>query len=297
MAAAVGVAMPFGSAGSAGALADVARAAERAGARSLWAADHIVQVREVHSFHPFSDDGAVEWSPQTPWPEVMTTLTWLAAITSQVRIGSCVLVLPQRDPILLAKASATLDALSGGRLTLGIGAGWMREEFEVLGWDFATRGRRMNEAIEVMRRCWQGAPQPFTGEFFDLPDGLMAYPTPAQADGIPLLIGGMSKAALRRAGRLGDGWLALEVLSEIDDRRMPELVERLGAMLQVAASERGPDRPPLHNVLAIGALQERHLPYLKPIAQLGFDEIVIDATWEDPAGLEAQLRDAAQALS
>ncbi|HWI21554.1 MAG TPA: TIGR03619 family F420-dependent LLM class oxidoreductase, partial [Baekduia sp.] len=191
-----------------------------------------------------------------------------------------VLVLPQRDPVLVAKQAATVDVLSGGRVTLGLGAGWMREEFEILGWDFKSRGRRLEEAMQVMRACWEGAPAAFEGEFFSLPDGVMAYPRPVQEGGIPLLVGGMADVAVRRAGRLADGWLALEMLDGVPDDKLPGVVERLGRQLELAQQHRPSGMAPMDNVLAVSPLEDRLLPFLRPLADLGFNEIVIDGQWD-----------------
>lgn len=292
----LGLNLPIGAMPANVDLSTMARIAEDAGVASLWAPDHIVQVREIDSHHPFSTGGRPAWPPDSPWPEVMTTVAWLAACTTRARVGSSVMVLPQRDPILVAKTAATIDALSGGRLMLGVGAGWMREEFEVLGWDFASRGRRMEEAMEVMRRCWTGAPEPLAGEFFTLPAGVMAYPVPAQPSGIPLLVGGMSKRAMRRAGSVGDGWLALLPLPPMDDDELSGVVDRLKAMLEVVHGARAPGRPPMRNVIALGRVEDRHLELLAPIARLGFDDVVINMAWDDLAVVNDRLSAAQSAL-
>lgn len=182
--------------------------AEDAGADSLWVNDHIFMVEGGQSTYPFSQNGVPPWSTDTPWYECLTAASFLAATTSSCRIGTAVLILPQRNALELAKTSATLDVLSNGRLTLGVGAGWFAEEIEALGYNFETRGQRMNEMIEVLRRCWSGRPQPFEGSEIFVPEGLIFEPRPIQPGGPPILVGGMSRAALRRAATQGDGWLA-----------------------------------------------------------------------------------------
>lgn len=256
-------------------------AAEAAGARSVWISDHVVIAGETRSRYPYSADGAVHWAPATPWFEALTACAWVAALTSTVRVGTAVLVLPQREPLLVAKTAATIDALSGGRLVLGVGAGWYREEFEALRSEFTTRGRRMDEAIELMRELWTGAAGPREGEFFPLAGEVLCHPRPARPEGVPILIGGMSPRAVARAGRTGDGWLALTHLEDADPRE-------LGEALDAVHAARASARPPLHTVLRlVGAITPASAvaaaATVREIAALGFDEIVIDPPWDEIA--------------
>lgn len=260
-------------------LATMAEIAEEAGARSLWVSDHIIMTEQTDSRYPYSEDGGAHWSPRTSWFEALTCCAWIAARTVEATVGPAVLVLPQRDPILLAKTAATIDALSGGRFVLGVGAGWYAEEFEVLGWDFASRGRRMDEAIAVLRSCWSGTPEPHQGEFFQLPAGVVCHPRPVSPDGVPVLVGGMTRRAIERAARLGDGWLGLVRLEALDPAALAELVAQ-------ARSLREPARPPLKLVLRVSgpirmAQLESELETLRAVAELGFDEIAIDPPWDD----------------
>jgi probable F420-dependent oxidoreductase len=153
--------------------------------------------------------------------EAVTTLAYVAGLTRRLRLGTSVLVLPQRDPRLVARQVATLDSLSGGRVVLGVGAGWMEDEFKALQVGFADRGRRMDEAIAVMKAIWQSPDPQFDGEFYRFRD-VLVEPRPAQAGGPPLWIGGYGTVALKRAATLGDAWHAddapLEQLVEMGDR-------------------------------------------------------------------------------
>jgi probable F420-dependent oxidoreductase len=254
----------------------MARLAEEAGAQSLWVSDHIAMFRESSSRYPFSPDGKPVWSPDTPWLEAFTVLGWVAAATRSASVGTGVLVLPQRDPVLVAKTTASIDALAGGRVVLGVGPGWLKEEFDLLRYSFRDRGRRMEEAIAVLRSCWSGSPDEFHGEFFDLPAGVLCYPRPVREGGIPILIGGMSERAVERAGRLGDGWLPLVRLDEFD-------AGGLEARLERARAARPPGAGPFYAALKVyGAIDAAGLDILARAAALGFDEISISIDWHDP---------------
>jgi probable F420-dependent oxidoreductase len=182
-------------------LTKMGRLAEDAGADSLWVNDHLLMVEGGRSPYPFTPDGAIPWPMDLPWYECLTAASFLAATTSRCRIGTSVLILPQRNVLELAKTTATLDALSGGRLILGIGVGWFAEEIEALGYRFETRGRRTDEMIEVLRRCWTGRPRAFEGGEIVVQEDLVFEPRPSQPNGPPILVGGMSRTALGRAGR------------------------------------------------------------------------------------------------
>jgi probable F420-dependent oxidoreductase len=167
--------------------------------------------------------------------EPLVTLGAIAAVTQRIRLGTGVLVLPQRQPALVAKQVATLDLLSGGRVRLGAGAGWQRAEYASLGVPFEERGRRMDEAIVLIRRYWTEPSVTFAGEFFQA-EAMAMDPKPVQPGGPPIWIGGDSEAALRRAGRLGDGWLAMANSDDI----VATAHEKL-ATIRAAAEEAGRD--------------------------------------------------------
>ncbi|HXZ85359.1 MAG TPA: TIGR03619 family F420-dependent LLM class oxidoreductase, partial [Myxococcota bacterium] len=153
---------------------------------------------------PYTPDGVPGFTPETPWPEPFAAIAAMAAVTSRLRFATMVYILPLRHPVEVAKACATLDVLTGGRFVLGAGAGWMKEEFDQLGVDFATRGARFDEAIEVLRKLWRPGMAEHHGRFFELPRMQMS---PAPRKSVPIYVGGGSAAAFRRAARLGDGWL------------------------------------------------------------------------------------------
>jgi probable F420-dependent oxidoreductase len=260
-------------------LTNMGRLAEEAGADSLWVNDHLLMVESGRSPYPFTPDGAFPWPMDLPRYECLTAASFLAATTSRCRVGTSVLILPQRNVLELAKTSATLDALSGGRFVLGIGVGWFAEEMEALGYQFDTRGRRTDEMIEVLRHCWTGRPQPFQGKEIAVPEGLIFEPRPSQPNGPPILVGGMSRAALRRAALRGDGWLAFQ-RGELDARQLADLLETLEDFREKAGRL---DESFSH------VMQLSSSPGMAPglpefavrVQELGFDELVIIPPWED----------------
>ncbi|HEX6022049.1 MAG TPA: TIGR03619 family F420-dependent LLM class oxidoreductase [Solirubrobacter sp.] len=240
----------------------MARALEEAGFDSLWVSDHIVMPREIRSRYPFAADGKATWSTDMPWFDAIVALAAAAAVTEHVRLGTAVLVLPLRHPVEFAKQAASIDAVSGGRLELGVGAGWLEEEFDALGVPFHERGRRLDESIAIARGLW-------TGERGDV----LAYPTPAHR--IPVLIGGHSAAALRRAARY-DGWLAQQSAGALDPAALAGKAPRI--VLRIVQSL---GRPEL--------VAEK----LRELADAGVDEVIVDVDPADAARAHAVLREAA----
>ncbi|HXF97078.1 MAG TPA: TIGR03619 family F420-dependent LLM class oxidoreductase [Gaiellaceae bacterium] len=269
----------------------LARALEDAGFDSLWVSDHVVMPREVRSRYPFSPDGRPTWPAETPYVDAIVALALMAAATERPALGTAVLVLPLRQPVVAAKQLASIDIASGGRLCLGVGSGWLREEFEALNVPFQSRGSRFEEWIELLRRCWTGRPEPFQGVHYTLPPGVLALPAPGRA--IPILIGGHGERSLRRAGALGDGWLAHQSLDGLD----PEEIARARRRMAEAAHASGRDAEALRVVLRVidaagrsGELASR----LPELIRAGVDEIVVDVDWNagDPRAELERLREA-----
>jgi probable F420-dependent oxidoreductase len=246
----------------------MAHALERAGFESLWVSDHVVLPEQIGSRYPFAEDGRATWSTDTPYFDAVVALALIAAATERATFGTAVLVLPLRNPLVFAKQAASLDVVSGGRLRLGLGAGWLKEEFDALGVEFESRGPRFEEAIRLLRESWTGR----------VHGDVLSLPTPAHT--IPVYVGGHSKPALRRAGQLGDGWLGQQSLNALD----PAEIEAARAAMRAVAPE--PDR--LEIVLRIvdsaGRSDElaRRLPELE---RAGVDEVIVDVDWTagDPA--------------
>ena len=184
----------------------VARRVEALGFDSAWASDHVVVPFTIRSRYPYNAPGDFPLPPTANFLEPLTALALVAGVTERLRLGTTVLVLPHRHPVLAAKILATLDHLAPGRVILGAGVGWMREEIELLGAPYDQRGAWTDEAIGIMRACWSQERPSWEGRFFSFPEVGMA-PKPAHGT-IPIWIGGHTPRALRRVAELGDGWHA-----------------------------------------------------------------------------------------
>jgi len=183
----------------------VAEGAEALGIGTIWVGEHVVLFEEYASRYPYAEDGRIPAPPGSGLLEPLVTLTYLAARTSSVRLGTAMLLLPQRNPVYVAKEVSSLDWLSSGRVDLGIGVGWLKEEFDALNVPWERRGRRTDEYLEVLRTLWVDNPSSYHGETYDLPACEM-YPKPVQQPHPPIHVGGETPAAFRRAARLGQGW-------------------------------------------------------------------------------------------
>lgn len=213
----------------------VAAQAEALGFDSVWLGDHVVMPRQVASYHAYTPDGSWPGNPDAPRLEPIITLTWIASRTRRLRIGLSVLVVPYRNPLVAAKMLATLDALSGGRLTVGCGAGWLEEEFAALNLDtFAERGEVTDECLRIYKAIWTEPVPQFSGRFFRFAN-VTCDPKPVQRPHPPLWIGGNTSRAVRRAAELGDGWQPLRV----DLPTFASLVQELRE--QAAQRGRDPD--------------------------------------------------------
>ena len=184
----------------------VAEQAEAAGLDSVWAADHVVLPTGGSSPYPYHVDGDFLIPPEMPFMDQFTCLAYVAGITSKVKLGTAVNLLPLRHPLVVAKTVATLDVLSAGRVVLGVAAGWLAEEFDALGLPFTERGKMLDEGIEVLREIWTQPNASFAGEFYNFKN-VAAHPMPAQKPYPPIWIGGHTKPVMRRAARVGDVWL------------------------------------------------------------------------------------------
>lgn len=183
----------------------LAGVAEEVGFDSVAVSDHVFYPSYLESKYPYTPDGVPQFSPDENWPDVWVAIGHMAAVTERLRFLTNVYVLPLRNPFVVAKAVGTAAYMSGDRVGLGIGAGWMREEFDQLEQPFSRRGKRMDEMLEVLRGLWRGGMAEHHGEFYDF-DPLEMKPAPARP--VPVYVGGHSEVALRRAGR-NDGWLGM----------------------------------------------------------------------------------------
>jgi probable F420-dependent oxidoreductase len=230
-------------------LGRVAEKAEALGYDTLWFSDHIVIPTEVKSFYPYDPSGKMPFNPSEPYWEPLTVIAYVAGRTSRLRLGTSVLILPYRNPIVTAKTLATLDVLSNGRITLGAGVGWMEEEFKAIGLDtYGRRGAYSDECIRIFRELWTKDNPAFQGKFHQF-SHLRCEPRPVQPGGIPIWIGGHTPQAIRRVARLGDGWQPL-VQRPPADLPPAEMQEKI-AQLRALALQAG--RDPQHITLGMGS--------------------------------------------
>jgi probable F420-dependent oxidoreductase len=243
--------------------------------------DHIDVFDHVVMGHPMDGRPPGPYNAAMPILEALMLLSHVAAVTTRVTLGTEVLVLPQRQPALVAKQVSTLDTLSGGRVRLGVGVGWQESEYEALGEAFRTRGARMDEAIALLRTYWGEAQVTSDGKHY--PTTLMAMePKPPQGRRLPIWIGGSSETALRRVGRLGDGWLASRVTDADDARRTIDVIHR-----HAAAAGRDPVAIGLQSMVAPPRDAEGRRFYAEPdrvvarvaaLKAMGFGWAALNAT-------------------
>lgn len=253
----------------------IAQSAEAAGFESLWTVEHTVVPAGYQSAYPYSDSGRMPGPEDSDIPDPLIWLSFVAGATSTIRLGTGILILPQRNPVTLAKEVATLDRLSKGRVELGVGVGWLAEEFEAIGVPFKERGKRTDDHIAALRALWTQDKATHDGPYSRFSDAI-SRPQPTQ-ERIPIVIGGHSHAAARRAGRLGDGFFPGRGSHE-------ELAELLDVM-RAAAVEHGRD-PDAIEVTAggNGALGSKALDEVKALADLGVSRVIIPPLAFDPDG-------------
>ena len=225
----IGLFAPLGNGNAtAEVLRTLGREAEDRGFESIWVAEHVVMFDDYESQYPYADDGRFPGGGDTGLLEPLTALTYLAAVTDRIRLGTGICLVPQRNPVYTAKQVVDLDNLSGGRVDFGVGVGWLEEEFDVLATPFAHRGARTDEYLQVMRALWTEDPSSFEGRHYQLRECRM-YPKPVQAPHPPIHVGGESDAALRRVARHGQGWYSFNRAPEDLDEPLARLDEHLAA--------------------------------------------------------------------
>jgi probable F420-dependent oxidoreductase len=210
-------------------LRTVAMTAEQLGFASIWAPEHVVLVDEYASKYPYTT-GAFPGPPNAPIADPFTTLAYVAACTTNIRLATGICIVPEHNPLVLAKTIATLDRLSGGRFILGVGIGWLAEEFQALGIPFERRAQRTREYIDVMRKLWTEARSSHRGEFVNFTN-VHSNPKPANPKGVPVWFGGESGPALKRVAEYGDGWLGFKLspsAAAAKIKRIEELLKTCG---------------------------------------------------------------------
>ena len=242
----------------------LAQAAESAGCESIWAVEHVVVPSSYKSRYPYSEDGRMGLTGDEAIPDPVDWLAFVAGVTTNLRLGTGMIILPEHNPVILAKRLATVDALSRGRMMVGIGVGWLREEAEAVGVPFEARGLRSDEYIAAMRQLWREGPASYTGDFVRF-ESVKSYPKPAQPGGVPVIVGGSSPAAARRAGRLGDGFFPIGL--------GPEDLAPVIDTMRGAAKEAG--RDPASIEITVNATM--NLDRARQYAELGATRMVASA--------------------
>jgi probable F420-dependent oxidoreductase len=221
-------------------LVGVAKFAEEVGFEGVMNADHAVYPEVVNAPYPYSPTGKPLMSPDWPYPDAWITIMAMAAATTTLKLSTSVYVLPLRSPFEVAKATGTLAILSNNRFILGAGIGWMKDEFDIYGVDFRTRGKRMDETIEILRLLWAGGMVSYEGEIFGFP-ALQIAPAPDKP--VPIYLGGSSPAALRRSAKTADGF--------IGNGNMPDEVPGVIAEIQRLRAEAGRSHLPFEIVMGV----------------------------------------------
>ncbi len=241
------------------------RSAEAAGFDSVWTVEHVIYPEGYESTYPYAPDGKMPGTGTNPIPDPLTWLAYVAAVTSELRLATGISLLPERHPLTFAKEVATVDVLSGGRVTLGVGIGWLREEFDALDVPWPRRGARTEEYMEVMRKVWAQDDVTFDGEFVSFKRA-SSNPKPP-AGRVPIHIGGHSEAAAKRAGRVGDGFF-------LAGGDMAALIE----ITRATAADAGRDPADVEiTVLHLGLLKGDPAEAVEEARSWGVDRLVVPA--------------------
>jgi probable F420-dependent oxidoreductase len=256
---------------------EICRVAESAGFESLWGGEHVILPSRIESKYPYTTDGKIPAEPDTPIPDPLIWLAFAAAAAPTLRLGTCILIVPQRNPLVLAKELATLDRLSGGRVELGLGVGWLKEEFEALGVPWSRRGARNDEYVAAMRALWRGPEASFHGEFVNF-DSVTCSPRPVNGS-IPVIVGGDTDAAIQRVARLADGYFP----GEGDPQRLGALIRRM----RQEAEQAGRDPAGISVNAMFGQQMADPLAGAEQLAALGVERAMVPAFFfAGPGGLD-----------
>jgi len=267
------------------------RTAENAGAHFLWVSDHVVFPSESVSAYPVGE-APYWWHPDAHWIDCLTVCGALLGATTKVMVGSSVLLLPLRHPVHVAKAAMSLAYVSRGRFALGLGLGWQREELETFGVNFDARGALMDETLDLVTTALRGEVGPHQGRFYDLPHRVFLRPTADEVGGVPVLLGGISGAALRRIAKGADGWLAVARPAEFDLDRFTAQLRGITEQWQTAGRK---GRPFVSVRLLIDDLQP-HRALVDALSEFAVDEIAFVPKFGDPARTADTIHAAAAVL-
>lgn len=266
-------------------ITEYARVAEDCGFHGLWAPEHVVLFDEYESKYPYSSDGRIPGGGEGGVLEPLGALQYVAALTKRIRLGTGVIILPQRNPVYTAKAVAGLDWLSNGRVDLGIGAGWLAEEMVATGTPFERRGARTRSYVEVMKRLWADEVTAYKDDFYDLPVCKME-PKPVQRPHPPLFFGGESEPALRRVARQGEGWNSAG--------QSPEQIAKLLTRLDELLAEESRQRSDIE--IAVSPMRPVDLDLARAYRDVGVQQLIVMGFALDTAGLKGALEPIANEL-
>jgi probable F420-dependent oxidoreductase len=268
-----------------GGLASLARTAEEAGYESLWSVEHPAIPATYASSYPYSPTGKIEAPATDPLPDPFTPLAYAAAVTTRLRLATGVCILPHYHPLQLAKTCATIDTLSGGRLMLGIGVGWLQEEFAALNQSFDDRAARTRESVEAMRSLWSDSPSEFHGKFFNW-GPMYSAPKPLQSGGIPIHVGGHTPLAAKRAARYGDGFFPVVA--------GPRALAPLLDILRAECERVGRNYDDLE--ISAGATQNLPADVIRGYEDLGVTRVFVVPQGDDQQQVRAGLLDYAETV-
>jgi probable F420-dependent oxidoreductase len=259
-------------------LTHLARTAEEVGVESLWTVEHVVIPVGYKSTYPYDPSGKIPAPDTMPIPDPLVGLAFAAAVTKKIRLATGILILPQRHPLYVAKEVATLDVLSGGRVILGIGVGWLQEEFDALGIPFEERAGRTAEAVRAIRSLWKPEPEAFQGKYYRWAP-LQSHPKPLQQPGVPIVVGGHTELSAKRAARYGDGYFP--GVAEAD---------KLKALLQTMRDECKRLGRRAEEIEISAGRAQLDLDAVKRLQDAGVARIMVPPPAFDPDGVRAGLQ-------
>lgn len=264
-----------------------ARTAEQCGFHSLWAPEHVVLIDQYASRYPYSGDGKLPMSTTVDILDPFAALTFAAAHTKTIRLGTGICLVPERSPVVTAKEIASLDKLSGGRFDFGVGIGWLAEEFTAVGVPWERRAERTREYLRAMKLLWTDDQPEFKGEFCSFPKVRM-NPKPVQKPHPPIIFGGESTPALKRVAEVGDGWFGVNVTVE-------DAKAKIERMRQYAAAA-GRDGGKLHFAVSPGLGAPVEMDAIKRYRDAGVHQVIVGAIPRDPQGVKGELERLAEKL-
>jgi probable F420-dependent oxidoreductase len=264
-----------------------ARTAEQCGFHSLWAPEHVVLIDRYASQYPYSKDGKLPMPTTVDILDPFAALTFAAALTKTIRLGTGICLIPERNPVVTAKEVASLDKLSGGRFDLGVGVGWLAEEFTAVGVPWERRAERTREYLKAMKLLWTEDEPEFKGEFCSFPKVRM-YPKPVQKPYPPIIFGGESTPALKRIAEVGDGWFGVNV--SVEDAQT-----KIGRIYQYAQAA-GRDPGKLHFAVSPGLGLPVEMDMIQRYRDAGVHQVIVGAIPRDPKEITGEIERLAEKL-